>query len=277
MVRTAFTWECPSPVRPGLRVEAGRGGRISIVQDDKTIVDAVVSSDGSAVQFERVASYRSPLPPLRARQARAAHPDPDGNRWAHRFVAGLSGNPLGPLHSGTWLATDHRPHDDMGQYCVDPDDDEINWFQWPWHGGRVLTLDELRVIPLLPLRRLSPPVHDRVKAYRRLSQEGMPPPVLAWWVSGLFALVVLDGHDRLMAALAEDRPPRIVTLGLAVGGDVVDGEVAQAVRNYDAIVERAKRYPLGAAVDAADRGLTAKVAAAGLRFGRTRAFGRSRK
>ena len=238
-------------------------------------MDATVLADRSAVRHERVAAYRSPLPPLRAVEARAAHPDLDGNRWVHRFVAGLSGNRLGPLHRGTWLATHHVPDDDLGQYCVD--DDEVDWFKWSWHGGRVLALDELRVIPLLPLRRLSPPEHDRVKAYRRLSREGMLPPVLAWWISGLFALAVLDGHDRLVAALAEEQPPRIVTLGPAVGGDVVDAEVARAVGAYDDTAARAERYPMAKAVAAADRSVTATAATAGLRFGPTRAFRRPRK
>src|SRR5439155_23920610 len=50
---------------------------------------------------------------------------------------------------------------------------------------------------VLPLRRLSPVDADRVKAYRRHLHEGILPPALLWWVSGLNTLLVIDGHDRI--------------------------------------------------------------------------------
>jgi hypothetical protein len=68
-----------------------------------------------------------------------------------------------------------------------------------WHG-------------VLPLRPLSAPDAPRVKAYRRHARDGTLAPVLLWWVSFLDGWLILDGHDRAVAALAEGREPACVVL-----------------------------------------------------------------
>lgn len=50
------------------------------------------------------------------------------------------------------------------------------------------------------------------KAWRKHINPASLPPVLAWWVTGLCSWVVLDGHDRLVAALAHDRFPPVLAL-----------------------------------------------------------------
>jgi hypothetical protein len=51
-----------------------------------------------------------------------------------------------------------------------------------------------------------------VKAYRKHAREGTLAPVLLWWVTFLDGWVILDGHDRAVAALAEERTPECVEL-----------------------------------------------------------------
>jgi hypothetical protein len=65
---------------------------------------------------------------------------------------------------------------------------------------------------LVPLRPLSPTNGSRVKAWRKHVESGTLPPVLAWWVAGLSSWVILDGHDRLQAALTCDRFPPVLAL-----------------------------------------------------------------
>lgn len=65
-----------------------------------------------------------------------------------------------------------------------------------------------------------------MKAYRRQYREGVLPPVLLWWVSGFNSPVVLDGHDRLTAALAEGGRPELLVLTRAMP----DGWAGQAMR-----------------------------------------------
>lgn len=59
---------------------------------------------------------------------------------------------------------------------------------------------------LLPLRRPSPPDSGRVKSWRKRAREGTLPPLLVYAVSALDMFVLLDGHDRYAAAVAEGVP-----------------------------------------------------------------------
>ncbi|MFF5517656.1 hypothetical protein [Streptomyces coeruleorubidus] len=70
------------------------------------------------------------------------------------------------------------------------------------------------------LRPLSPPDAPRVKAYRRRAREGTLAPVLLWFVSPLDVRLILDGHDRAVAALAEGSDPECVILERLVDADV---------------------------------------------------------
>lgn len=86
---------------------------------------------------------------------------------------------------------------------------------------------------LLPLRALSPPEAPRVKAYRRQYREGVLPPVFAWWISGLNSPVVLDGHDRLTAALAEGGRPQGLLLSRAADAARVARWAERPVLEYE--------------------------------------------
>ncbi|MEU0633529.1 hypothetical protein [Streptomyces sp. NPDC005989] len=53
----------------------------------------------------------------------------------------------------------------------DHPDGYIDWFTGSWG--------------VMPLRQMPPPDHARVKAYRKQAREGILPPALLWWFSGL--------------------------------------------------------------------------------------------
>lgn len=65
---------------------------------------------------------------------------------------------------------------------------------------------------VLRLRTPSPPDAARVKAWRKRARDGTLPPVLLWFVAGLDTCVLLDGHDRLLAAREEGVAPRLLVL-----------------------------------------------------------------
>lgn len=65
---------------------------------------------------------------------------------------------------------------------------------------------------LLPTRVLSPAKDGRVRFFRKLARNKTLPPVLAMWCSGLATHLVLDGHDRLHAALLENVMPEVITI-----------------------------------------------------------------
>ncbi len=65
---------------------------------------------------------------------------------------------------------------------------------------------------LLPLRAFSGAEAGRVKAWQKHARSGSLPPLLLWWVTALNEYVLLDGHDRLEAALLEGKQPSLLAL-----------------------------------------------------------------
>ncbi|HET9656706.1 MAG TPA: hypothetical protein VFP72_15235 [Kineosporiaceae bacterium] len=109
--------------------------------------------------------------------------------------------------------------DPFGPGCALTDaEGELDWFGMKVH--------------LLPLRPMPSSDEARVKAYRKLALEGLLPPVLTWWVTGLQSLVVIDGLARLAAAWAEDIPAIVLAL-VEVDPARVDADVDQAVAFYE--------------------------------------------
>ncbi|MGW2631066.1 hypothetical protein ACWC2K_17240 [Streptomyces chattanoogensis] len=200
------------PDRPPLHYEVADGRRLVLWQRGQVVLLARQRVTHYGVHYARTGHYRSAIPPLRAAVARAyreACPDDDAwyARWAHHLADELRNSSNGPLHEGDWhlLAG-------MSSYAVDahlenlarhdPDRGHISWFNGPKEDCR----------DILPLRPLSAPDTARVKAYRRQYREGVLPPVLLWGMSALNANVVLDGHERLAAALAEGGRPSLLRL-----------------------------------------------------------------
>ncbi|WP_225824291.1 hypothetical protein [Streptomyces naphthomycinicus] len=232
---TGLCLEVRSPRRPGLCLfSAGR--RLLLAQGAKPVLLAAVDEDHCGVEFRRTDAYRSPLPPSRAETGRALAGDPD--RWAHRFAELLRGSPHSPLHEGRWLLSrasgllrsnhDGRPRSAYWSSLLvaGHPDGYIDWFV---HNGSW---------EILPLRPMPGADDSRVKAYRKQARDGTLPPVLLWWVSGLDCHLLLDGHARLAAAIAESTEPPVLHLHRTAPSDEVATGTEQAVRLYEAELAR---------------------------------------
>ncbi|MET9678523.1 hypothetical protein ABZY68_36395 [Streptomyces sp. NPDC006482] len=224
------------PVKPGLRVESADGRRLVLVQGEVPVLFARQRATHRGLHYARTGRYVSPLAPLRAEQARsyAEFAEPGSEEWTERWAA-YAGSALraaadGPLHEGEWhLAPDANRWFVDGNWpkplAHDPDRGHLTWF------GYGDPVEDAR--DLLPLRALSHPEAPRVKAYRRRFREGVLPPVFAWWVSGFHSPVVLDGHDRLTATLAEGGRPAVLILSRAADAAWVALASAGPVREYE--------------------------------------------
>ncbi|MFG2641932.1 hypothetical protein ACGFYP_13315 [Streptomyces sp. NPDC048370] len=208
--------------KPGLRMECADGRRLVLVQEGVPVLFARQRVTHRGLHYARTGRYVSPLGPLRAEHARAfaEFAEPGSKEWTERWAAyaeaALRRAPNGPLHEGDWniLPGSSSWFADVNWPKLlshDPDRGHLTWF------GYGDPVEDAR--DLLPLRALSHPEAPRVKAYRRQHREGILPPVLAWWISGLNSPVVLDGHDRLTAVLAEGDRPRPLVLSRAVDED----------------------------------------------------------
>ncbi len=210
--------------------------RLLLTQGGDPVLLGAVHPPASGVDFFRTDRYRSPVPPLRAQTTRAY--GGSAERWAHRFAELLATSPGTPLHDGRWvLSPDPRlrhwnhgrraPAEYWSSMLIDGHPD--GYVDWYLHNG------SWEIFPLRPM----PDADDsRVKAYRKQALDGTLPPVLLWWVSGLDCHLVLDGHARLAAAIAESVDPGLLELHRTVPEDEADTETRHAVAAYEAELTR---------------------------------------
>ncbi|MFD5104364.1 hypothetical protein [Streptomyces cinereoruber] len=227
--------EVESRDRPGLCLFAAEG-RLLLVQGERPVLLAAVDDDHCGVEFRRTGAYRSVVPSVRAVAARETAGWPD--RWAHRFAEHLAEAADGPLHGGRWLLARESPllrrnHEGLplsahwgGTVVEGHPDGYVDWFVHNGSRG------------ILPLRAMPDRGDARVKAYRKQARDGTLPPVLLWWIGGLDCHVVLDGHARLAAAVAESVAPPLLHLHRTAPGDEVAAGTERAVAEYEAELVR---------------------------------------
>ncbi|WP_435603649.1 hypothetical protein [Streptomyces sp. bgisy130] len=210
--------------------------RLLLTQGGDPVLLGVVQPPAYGVDFFRTDRYRSPVPPLRAHTVRAYGGSVE--RWAYRFADLLASSPGTPLHDGRWvLSPDPRlRHWNHGRFpaaeywssmLIDGHPD--GYVDWYVHNGSW---------EILPLRSMPDADDSRVKSYRKQARDGTLPPVLLWWVSGLDCHLILDGHARLAAAIAESTEPRLLELHRTVPDDEADTETGRAVAAYEAELTR---------------------------------------
>lgn len=210
--------EVDRPVRPGLRVEVASGGHMAIVWDGRAVLWGRLDGHFYGIEYCRTGHYRSPVPPLRAEQARRMS---DLTQWAYYLARTLT-TTAGPLHAGRWTI---RPRA-WGRQGVPLRDDHPEGYL-DWFAGEVGQV--------IPLRGSCDP--GRVRGYRKLAREGILPPVLLWWISGLCSYVVVDGHARLAAAAAEGVEPVFLALERAADQPSDTEEFLRKYARQVAIVE----------------------------------------
>lgn len=185
------------PGPPPLRFEVADGGRVLLRQGERILLLGRVEEGNQGVRLCRYDGYRSPLPPVRSALMR------EPGAWVHTYARRLEETSNGPLYDARWdLRVRHvfPPYVWHGEDFVrDWPACHLDWSARSWHG-------------VVPLRPLSPPDAGRVKAYRKHARAGTLAPVLLWWVTALDGWLLLDGHDRAVAALEEGLTPPCVVL-----------------------------------------------------------------
>ncbi|ALO93468.1 hypothetical protein SHL15_2312 [Streptomyces hygroscopicus subsp. limoneus] len=121
----------------------------------------------------------------------------------HTYARWLEEARQGPLHDSRWHLRTRTAFPLYVWHAADfvrtwPHC-HLDWSGYGWHG----------VVPLRPLSAEDAP---RVRAHRTHARDGTLAPVLLWWVTALDGWLLLDGHDRAVAALAEGRTPPCVVL-----------------------------------------------------------------
>lgn len=137
--------------------------------------------------------------------------------WARRFAQWLGG-PHGDtrnkmlrhhvLWGGMWHLT-RSPHyaHRLSTWRADYLEEYMACFR-----ARSYHVNHMDLMFPWPVRVASREDASRVKYYRKLSRQGILPPVLCLWVYPFGAPIILDGHDRMLAAILERREPEILIL-----------------------------------------------------------------
>jgi hypothetical protein len=262
----ALVLDLERPTHAGLLVQVAGRGRLALRQHGAVALLAKVRHDRIGVEYVRTDHFRSPIAPIRATDARAiGEPTTDGAwhaRWAHQLATALAESTTSPLHTGSWaigreglrLRSTPRAQNSANRWTdllLTESPGFIDWFVYngSWQ--------------ILPLRRLVDPDAGRVKSYRKQAREGILPPVLLWWISGLDCYVVLDGHDRLVAAATEAQEPPLLALSAASRRQVTD-DTDVAVTRYTATVDALQQQ-----VDAGTPGSVEALAAVTRQFAST--------
>ncbi|WP_328870902.1 hypothetical protein OHT76_12725 [Streptomyces sp. NBC_00287] len=187
------------PGPPELRFETASGGRMMLRQEGRPVLLGRSVGEGCCPELylHGLAGYRSPLPPLRSSAMRSSI------NWPHQYARWLEEADGTPLWDGRWELA-RRGFFEPSVWTED--------FVREWPTGRLELYCGGGWHGVLPLRMLSAPDAARVKAYRKHARDGTLAPVLLWWVTFLDGWVILDGHDRAVAALAEGRTPECLEL-----------------------------------------------------------------
>lgn len=273
---TAGAWDAlvldvERPVRAVLRVETTGRGHLLLRQGDTVALLAKVDDDRAGVEYAGTGQFDSPIPPIRTARATTVAGQGSGSawqaRWAHHFAAALAETTVGPLHTGRWVISREVTRLQSTPWARDVTQ---RWTHLllPDHRGSIDWFTSNGGWQILPLRRLANPDDGRVKSYRKQARDGILPPVLLWWISGLDCYLLLDGHDRLVAATAEDQEPPLLALS-TVDRQQADHDTRAAVNRYTTTVDAVQRE-----VDAGTPGSAQALAAVNRQLARNlRAIG----
>lgn len=223
-----------------------------------------LSLGGKPVLWARVADYLAGIWLLRRRDAATAEVVPPINAetarcvtsaqgWMKWFARGLYESSRSPLYDGSWQLSElrglapGRGQDTADAFRTSPSaglpvasslgaSDEhlaVHYESWMPSGFE----------SVITLRQAPSPDAGRVKAWRKHARGGTLPPVLLWWVSPFDRYVLLDGHDRLVAAELEGVRPQAIELWAARDVEVdfsVDWR-ADYLRRYEKTFQYASR------------------------------------
>ena len=213
----------PQRGAPELRVEAGGGRLFRIMAGAWPILWARVADDlwGYWYVRARVASASPGLvvPPICAEEACATVEEPGTAtwfaEWARYFASKLDQSIQTPLYSGRWWIS---PCDAKRSPLRPPRlareiPSVLAWEGVVEQAAHGFTNWDFGDVPLpLALRAPAREEDGRLKAWRKIARQGKLPPLLLMWISGLQRYIVLDGHDRLHAAILEGTTPRALGL-----------------------------------------------------------------
>ena len=222
---------------PGHAMEmlSGHHGRMALQFQGETLFWATVLKDHSGVWLVFNADHpgqQALLPSVTSadvESVKAQGAQAWTGEWCRYFARRLMESPAPLLTAGRWLLRPMAPVSRSAQPSVPiadwrfdspasagnmgcdwvlygedfpdlADPQKVRYVDW-WWGGNLL-------LGRYPINTDA----GRLKWWRKKCREGALPPVLVRHIAGLASFVILDGHYRLQAAIAEGIPPQFLVL-----------------------------------------------------------------
>lgn len=205
----------PAPER--LTIEVAPRDHYRIRQGERRLAWYLFDMSQYDLIWLRGAAPLEVIPPIRSRDEPPGTWDDDSwwRAWLRHFAQALLTEPGSPLAPGSWGLT--TPTGGLGPYVESapgrperlPDAlDPARAF------ARNFTYGVRSVHPrgAIGMRDPSPPEDGRVKMWRKRARERRLPPLLLYYLLPFEGYLLLDGHDRLAAALTEGVTPPVVCL-----------------------------------------------------------------
>jgi hypothetical protein len=212
--------------------QSATGSRARLVLHDRVLLWLKFESNHYGVNVLKARAEETSMPwidadTLRSSQIEAIRAKPVAKRfaaWAQVFAEQLLTSAHSMLYPGHWMLGTARPQPNQKRWtygtdfpfrhrlsrCVIWQLDKVeetltqnnnvfcDWFVSP----------DYKIITLRDVDQDA----GRVRWWRKKIREGSLPPVLLWYVSCLCSYVLIDGHDRLAASIAEGVAPDFVIL-----------------------------------------------------------------
>jgi hypothetical protein len=216
--------------RPSLHFEAAHPYLLRLTSGGQPLLWVRIDSYWDQCGFLR-GSTTAPwgLPPLSAAELRDVPHQPGTDQWWEAWTWWLGRTlvelPHPVLHAGRWCLRPVRTigTDVANRYHVSPMEWEFGEppeaphslegvlrFETFWDEG--WGWEQVKCGAVLPLRAASPEDDGRIKSWRKRARDRTMPPALLLYVGLIAKWLVLDGHDRLHAALLEGVTPPLLGL-----------------------------------------------------------------
>lgn len=265
-----------------MEMQSGHNGRMALQLNGEVLFWATVLKDHGGVWLVFNAEHPAQqqlLPAITSAEVESAKKVGEENRasyWSRYFARQLMEAPTPLLSSGRWLLRPMEQTKPTAPYVLNkqvpfeqwrfetpPGTSDISVF-WSLYSEDIPDLqDPKKVIlvdwwwggyQLLPRHSVLPEC-GRVKWWRKKCREGTLPPILVWFISGLASFVILDGHDRMQAALAEGIQPQFLVLSELSERVLIPDEEARVRVLHSLTIQQDKLKKTGSNIDAMNQTL----------------------
>lgn len=267
---------------PAMEMLSGHNGRMALQVNSETLFWATMLKDHSGVWLVFNAEHPAQkllLPAITSADVERAKREGESqwlSGWCRYFARQLMDAPTPLLPPGRWLLRPMEAAKPEAPYALNQ---TVPFEQWrfttpassanisvPWalyseDFPNLQTPEDVRLVDWwwgghLLLARYPVDLHSgRVKWWRKKCREGALPPVLVWFIAGLASFVILDGHDRLQAAITEGIQPQFLVLSELSEQSWEPDEQARERVLRSLAIQQEKCKKTGANIDAMNQSL----------------------